>query len=103
MYHYWDQMIGDNVNVVGCLYLQCSEKILLERLHNRAKVSNREDDKNPELAKIRLRTFNDNTLPAVQLYANHGLLYIVDAEKSIDEVYISCKNAVSEMLVKNKI
>ena len=25
MYHYWDQMIGDSVNVVGCLYLECSE------------------------------------------------------------------------------
>jgi len=70
MYHYWDQIIGDNVRVVGCLYLECSEKVLLERLQSRAKGSLREDDKNPDLAKIRLRTFKEQTLPVVQLYAN---------------------------------
>jgi adenylate kinase family enzyme len=46
MYHYWDQMIGDSVNVVGVLYLQCSDEVLMGRLTNRAKSSDREDDKN---------------------------------------------------------
>lgn len=46
MYHYWDQMIGDSVEVKGVLYLQCSDEILLSRLTERAKTSGREDDKN---------------------------------------------------------
>lgn len=41
MYHYWDQMIGDSVNVIGCLYLQCREEVLLERLKKRGETSNR--------------------------------------------------------------
>lgn len=100
MYHYWDQMIGDSVRVAGCLYLECSDKVLLQRLQLRAKDSHRKDDSNPELARIRLKTFQEQTLPVVTLYANSGLLYIVDAEKSIDEVFTSCKNAVQEMLSK---
>ena len=74
----------------------------MERLQNRAKVSLREDDKNPNLALIRLKTFQQHTLPVTQLYANNDLLYVVDAEKSIEEVYAECKSAVQEMLSKKK-
>lgn len=84
MYHYWDQMIGDNVNVIGVLYLLCSEETLLARLLNRAKTSDREDDKNTELAKVRLKTFQVNTVPVLALYEDRHLLWIVDAEKTME-------------------
>jgi adenylate kinase family enzyme len=39
-------------------------------------------------------------MPVLALYEEQGLLWIVDAEKAMEEVYQSCKTAVEGMLGK---
>ena len=55
------------------LYLSCPDDVMLERLRKRAETSGRVDD-NEETIKKRLKTFEDQTTPAINHYRERGLL-----------------------------
>ena len=49
------------------LYFDCSNECMTERLLNRGKTSGRVDD-NAETIKKRLKTFEDQTMPVLDVY-----------------------------------
>ena len=49
------------------MYFECSNEVMVERLLNRAKTSGRVDD-NEETIRKRLKTFENQTLPVLEVF-----------------------------------
>ena len=49
------------------MYFECSNEVMVDRLLNRAKTSGRVDD-NEETIKKRLKTFENQTLPVLEVF-----------------------------------
>jgi len=60
-----------------------------ERLLGRAQKdgANARSDDNVEVIKKRFRTFRDETMPIIDLYRKKNMVWIVSADRPIDEVY----------------
>lgn len=55
----------------------------------------RGDDLNEEALELRIKEFNEKTLPVLEIYKNEGLLVEVDAKESRDEVF---QNTIEALL-----
>lgn len=55
----------------------------------------RGDDLNEEALELRIKEFNEKTLPVLEVYKNEGLLVEVDAKESRDEVF---QNTIEALL-----
>mmetsp|Transcript_47718 Transcript_47718/g.139072 ORF Transcript_47718/g.139072 Transcript_47718/m.139072 type:complete len:1627 (-) Transcript_47718:186-5066(-) len=88
----WEQACGNKVNVKFVLYFECSEPVMLQRVLNRGKTSNRIDD-NMETVKQRLRVYEEECMPVVQKFMREGLLRKINAEQPPDDVW-SCVQEV---------
>lgn len=49
----WEEVVKDEIDVLGCLYLDCSEETMKKRILKRAETSDRSDD-NEEVFKNRI-------------------------------------------------
>jgi adenylate kinase len=67
------------------IYLEASRDELVQRILARAKVEGRSDD-TPEIVHNRLEVFDEATRPLVDYYRSRGLLHVVDANLSEEEV-----------------
>ena len=65
----------------------------MDRCMARALTSGRADDNADTLVK-RLRAFNDQSKPVVELYKKFGKVHWIDAFGSVDEVYEETKQAM---------
>lgn len=84
----WDKVMGDRATVEFCMLLAAPVDVLVERLLNRGKSSGRKDD-NMESIQKRLRTYNEATMPVVNIFRNKKLLREVQsAPGSVEEVYM---------------
>ena len=72
-------MIKEDVEVVGCLFLECGEEIMKERIMHRGKSSGRSDD-NEEVFKKRIEVYMEETVPILDYFRNKNKLYTVSAE-----------------------
>jgi len=80
-------------NTVGkckyILYFNCSNDCMTERLLGRAKTSGRADD-NIDTIKLRLKTFEDQTLPVVEKFQDR--VKEINAEREKDAIFADvCK------------
>lgn len=66
-------------------------KLALESLDRGA----RGDDLNEEALELRIKEFNEKTLPVLEVYKNEGLLVEVEAKESRDEVF---QNTIEALL-----
>jgi adenylate kinase len=69
----------------AAIYLDAPRVVLIERLLERAVIEGRSDD-TAEVIANRLQIFEDETSPLVDYYRGRGLLQVVDASRSPDEV-----------------
>ena len=69
----------------AAVFLDAPEDELADRLLKRAMTEGRSDD-TAEVIHTRLRVFNEVTQPLLDFYADRGLLHVVDATKSVDDV-----------------
>jgi adenylate kinase len=69
----------------AAVFLDAPEDELADRLLKRAMTEDRSDD-TAEVIRTRLRVFNEVTQPLLDFYADRGLLHIVDATESVDDV-----------------
>jgi adenylate kinase len=69
----------------AAIYLDAPRDELVERILARAKVEGRADD-TPDVVRTRLAVFDEATAPLVDYYRGRGLLHVVDAARSADEV-----------------
>jgi adenylate kinase len=67
------------------IYLDVPRDELVNRILARAKTEGRSDD-NPEVIRRRLAVFDEATAPLIEYYRGRGLLHVVDANRSQDEV-----------------
>jgi adenylate kinase family enzyme len=67
------------------LFYDVSEETLLDRCLTRAAASTvKRDDDNEETLKNRLRQFNEQSKPVVELYRKFGKVRHIDASESIN-------------------
>lgn len=86
-------------SVVPCrflLNLDCSEKVMEERLLQRAKGGEARPDDNLETIRKRFRVHVEQCLPVLAHYEKKGKLRQVDASKSTDEVYTEIKQLFTD-------
>jgi len=69
----------------AAVFLGAPEDELADRLLKRAEIEGRSDD-TAEVIRTRLRVFNEVTQPLLDFYADRGLLHVVDATQSVDDV-----------------
>ena len=75
----------EGVGADAVIYLDAPRDELVERILARARVEGRADD-NPDVVRKRLAVFDEATAPLVDYYRDRGLLHVVDANRSEDEV-----------------
>lgn len=79
------QKLTDAELPTAVLYLDVPRDELRRRILARAVVEGRADD-NEETVENRLKVFADQTHPLIDHYRERGLLHVVDADRSPDEV-----------------
>lgn len=78
------------------LFFDCSENVLISRLHHRSKTSGRDDD-NIEAIRKRLVTYTNETLPVIDHYTRQGKVYKIDCDASIEEISDRVKLILSQL------
>ena len=92
-----DRFLGDKgTEVSRKLSLEVPEDELKNRLMERAKVSGRPDDADPEIIQNRINTYNQNTAPVADFYAAQGKLHEIDGVGSIDDITSRLYEAVDQ-------
>lgn len=78
--------LDNDVAVTQAVLFEASQDVLVPRLLDRARSEGRPDD-TPEVIRARLGVFNEEVEPLLDFYRDRGLLTIVDATASVDEVW----------------
>ena len=89
----WEETMGDKADVEHLLFLNTSEEIMTERILKRAETSGRIDD-NEDAIRKRLQTYNEATMPIIELFRERGKVVEVDASKAVEEVYADIVSAI---------
>jgi adenylate kinase len=76
------------------IYLDVGHDELMRRILARAQIEGRADD-NPETVENRLQVFEESTRPLIDYYRKRGLLHVIDANRSEDEVTASILEALT--------
>ncbi|KAJ9626310.1 bifunctional uridylate/adenylate kinase [Taxawa tesnikishii (nom. ined.)] len=84
---------------VFTLFFDCPEEVMQERLLNRGKTSGRSDD-NAESIKKRFKTFEDTSMPVVDMFEKQGKVVKVSATKTPLEVYEDVKVKIADRGIK---
>lgn len=89
-----DQMLADKgMGLDAVIEITADAEVLVARVINRAKDSNRADD-NPDVIRNRLSVYSEQTAPLVEFYRGQGLLKTVDGMQSVDEVTAAIRRAL---------
>ncbi|GMI49832.1 hypothetical protein ScalyP_jg668 [Parmales sp. scaly parma] len=89
----WEEVIGDSITIDFVLFLDCPEDIMLGRIIERGRTSNRSDD-NLETARKRFANFRKDSMPIVKKFEAQGKVHNVRADRPVDDVYLDCKKLV---------
>ena len=87
----WDEIIGDQFEVAFLLFFECRAEVLEQRILERAKTSGRSDD-NIESFKKRIKTYEEETKPVLEIFAQRGQVIRISSENPIDEVFGEVEN-----------
>ncbi|WP_375450441.1 adenylate kinase [uncultured Devosia sp.] len=82
---------GMKLNAV--IEMTADAEVLVARVINRAKESNRPDD-HPDVIRKRLEVYNRDTAPLVDYYRRQGLVKTVDGMAPIEEVTATIRAAI---------
>lgn len=84
---------------MGMLYVRCSHAEMMSRVMLRAETSGRPDD-TAEVLERRLKTFEEETVPVIELFRERGLLLEIDGHGDEDEVFERAHAALGPLLRK---
>lgn len=82
----WDNVVGAKANVLGCLFFDCPESVMEQRLLARAETSGRLDD-NIETIRKRFKGHLQDTMPIVQSYRVANKCFTVESDRPVDKVF----------------
>jgi adenylate kinase len=90
-----DGMLADKgMELDAVIEMTADADVLVARVINRAKESNRPDD-NPEVIRKRLDVYKNDTAPLVEYYRKRGLVKTVDGMEPVDQVTAAIKAAIT--------
>lgn len=78
-----------------CLYFDCSDKTMKDRLMSRGKDSGRADD-NEDTINQRIKLFHKETKPVISHYDRQGKLKTINSEKDSSEVFDKVKKLLDK-------
>ena len=86
------EYLFERYNLDKVIYLGVPSEVIYQRVMHRAEVGEGSDstkraDDNPEALRVRLREYEENTAPLLELFEQKGMLARVDGMKTIEEVY----------------
>lgn len=79
-------MPKNDLEVINIFFLNVPEKILKERIKERGKTSGRSDDKDPDVFKVRMKEYEEQTLPLIAALKKLPVFLEISGEKDLDEV-----------------
>lgn len=83
----FDKILTENGQKVSSMIaLSIPDDEVLKRILNRAKVSGRVDDQNPEIIKNRINAYNSQTAIVADFYKAQGKYHEIDGTGTIEEV-----------------
>lgn len=89
-----DRMLAEkSMGLDAVIEMTADADVLVERVINRAKDSNRADD-NADVIRNRLSVYTEQTAPLVEFYRGKGLLRTVDGMQSVEEVTAAIRRAL---------
>jgi len=91
----WNDSVGDSVDVKFCLFLDCPEHVMEERLLSRGKTSGRVDD-GIEVIRKRFQTYASETTPVISWFRSENKCRVVDACQSVDAVWADVEKAFAD-------
>jgi adenylate kinase len=74
-----------NRNIDQVLFFEIPDQVILDRLARRREIEKRADD-DPEAVAIRLKAYRDQTAPVLDWYRKAGVVRVIDAVGSVDQV-----------------
>jgi adenylate kinase len=69
------------------IFLNVSDDIIIKRILERGKTSNRPDDLSEDIIQNRLRQYYSETMPLVDFYSNQNKLIVLNGEQSKEDVF----------------
>jgi UMP-CMP kinase len=97
----WNEIIGDSIELKFVIFLNCSEKTMINRVLKRGETSGRSDD-NIETVKKRIKVYNEQTLPVIKYYDSLNMVKKIDANKTQEQVFDSIKKIFEKEVKNNK-
>ena len=94
---WFDNVSSDEVEVLGCLFLNCPDDIVVERLLKRGETSGRTDDNKETIVK-RLKVYHEETMPIVKYFKEINKCFTIDASPPIDEVWKTVRTSIEETI-----
>lgn len=94
----WDKVIGDEIHVLGCLFLECGDEIMKKRVLGRGE--GRSDD-NEEVFANRIHVFQKETIPILDHFREKKTLFNVSAEGSVSECFEKIREVIKELGLSN--
>lgn len=85
------ELLGDGIDLA--VDIDVPVEIVKERMVERAR-----DDDTPEAIETRLAAYEENTVPAIERFADAGLLYRVEGVGAVDEVFGRVVSAIETRL-----
>jgi len=93
----WNSEVGsEKANVRCVLFFACDEKVCTERCLERGAAGSGRTDDNEESLKKRFVTYLDATMPIVEEFRTKGLVREIDANRSIEEVFVDVAKIFDE-------
>ncbi len=90
-----DGMLADKgMELDAVIEMTADADVLVARVINRAKESNRPDD-NPDVIRKRLEVYKNDTAPLVDYYRKRGLVKTVDGMEPVEQVTAAIKAAIT--------
>ena len=93
----WNEVMGDSIDLVAVLHFVVEEEALIARVQQRSQSSGRTDD-NMETLRKRLKQYQEEQLPIIDIYAQQGKVVTINGLQDIDTVFEEVKSGLSAYL-----
>lgn len=99
----FDKILTDQKETVTAMIaMMIPDKVVIERIQNRAKISGRADDQNLETIKGRIDTYKRQTAVVADYYKSQEKYYEVDGTQSIEEVNASICRIIDRLIASTR-
>ena len=88
------EFLEEKLKIDLVVYLEVTDDVVIERIVKRGETSGRDDDKDINAINKRLIEFKKETQPLFDFYSERGVLYTINAENTIDEVFNEFTNII---------